>query len=109
MMSGQTAIIKEPLPNPPRLRGGCHRRVGFFMNYGCAPGHGMIPLNRNSCILLRRGEGDEVLFSLRDVQLILSQDYQTVTVPNQTDDLARHKQYEPTLCDSNDLSNATYL
>jgi hypothetical protein len=53
--------------------------------------------------------GVAVSIKLRDVQLILSQDYQTVTVPNQTDDLARHKQYEPTLCDSNDLSNATYL
>ena len=41
MMSAQTAIIKEPLPNPDRKRGGCHRRVGFFMNYGCAPGHGI--------------------------------------------------------------------
>jgi hypothetical protein len=38
-MSGQTAIIKEPLPNPDRKRGGCHRRVGFFMNYAQATGH----------------------------------------------------------------------
>ncbi len=48
--------------------------------------------NKNDCIPEQ--------FRLRDVQLILSQDHQTVMVPNQTDDLARHKQYEPTICDS---------
>ena len=40
-MSGQSLIIhKEPLPNPPRKRGGCHRRVGFFY-YGYLLGHDM--------------------------------------------------------------------
>ncbi len=40
-MSGQSPIIdEEPLPNPDRLRGGCHRRVGFFY-YGYLLGHDM--------------------------------------------------------------------
>ncbi len=34
-------IDEEPLPNPPRKRGGCHRRVGFFY-YGYLLGHHII-------------------------------------------------------------------
>ena len=55
------------------------------------------------------GQAGRNIIIERDVQLILSQEHRTVMVPNQKDDLTRHKQCEPRVCDLNDWSNATYL
>jgi hypothetical protein len=44
-MSESSPIIhKEPLSNPPRKRGGCHRREGFFY-YGYLAGHNITTQN----------------------------------------------------------------